>query len=413
MKKIFISYRRAEAEYAAGALARELRDHFGDEQVFRDKEDIGGGVAWKQEIVSEINPQAAMLVLIGKDWLVAKNSQSQRRLDAADDPIRMEIAGGLVRGARVIPVLLENAVMPGDADLPQDLQGLTQFNALQLRDSDWQYDMSKILKTLEKTGFASLKKDAPPGSATDADPGPQRRTDDQSVKRGVSGKLIASYVLSGLSFIAFKETHDRSTFQGLALFGLIALVLAIFAYRDFRRGKVSGPWGSYGAIGLGALVALGYMGYAVDAPQEGPAGAATQTQQTAPALPAAALPTPNAAPAAIPATLPAVSTTKISVEAKREVAPPAVVTVTGHWKDAGDGASIFLNQDGSLVHLAANWQGVAVEGQGMLANGELRMAVGAAGIPAGNLQLFLAPDGRSLRGVMVTQNGTQQILFLR
>ena len=35
MHKIFICYRRAEAEYAAGALSRELRRYFGDEQVFR------------------------------------------------------------------------------------------------------------------------------------------------------------------------------------------------------------------------------------------------------------------------------------------------------------------------------------------------------------------------------------------
>ena len=43
MRKVFICYRRAEAEYAAGALGRELRAHFGEDQVFRDKEDIGGG----------------------------------------------------------------------------------------------------------------------------------------------------------------------------------------------------------------------------------------------------------------------------------------------------------------------------------------------------------------------------------
>ena len=49
MRKIFISYRRVNAEYAAGALGRELRSYFGDEQVFRDKEDVGGGIHWRQE----------------------------------------------------------------------------------------------------------------------------------------------------------------------------------------------------------------------------------------------------------------------------------------------------------------------------------------------------------------------------
>ena len=65
MRKIFITYRRMEAEYAAGALGRELRRHFGDEQIFRDKEDIAGGVSWKQQLLHEIDKDSALLVLIG------------------------------------------------------------------------------------------------------------------------------------------------------------------------------------------------------------------------------------------------------------------------------------------------------------------------------------------------------------
>ncbi|MBA2689551.1 MAG: hypothetical protein H0U63_01960 [Burkholderiales bacterium] len=63
MRKIFISYRRAEAEYAAGALGRELRHYFGDGQVFRDKEDIGGGVSWRKQVLAEIDADSALLVL--------------------------------------------------------------------------------------------------------------------------------------------------------------------------------------------------------------------------------------------------------------------------------------------------------------------------------------------------------------
>ena len=73
MRKIFISYRRSEAEYAAGALGRELRRHFGDEQIFRDKEDVGGGVAWKRHVLHEIDRDSALLALIGPDWANVKD----------------------------------------------------------------------------------------------------------------------------------------------------------------------------------------------------------------------------------------------------------------------------------------------------------------------------------------------------
>jgi hypothetical protein len=55
MRKIFISYRRADAESHAGALGRDLRRLFGGEQVFRDKEDGGGGVSWGQEVLRAID----------------------------------------------------------------------------------------------------------------------------------------------------------------------------------------------------------------------------------------------------------------------------------------------------------------------------------------------------------------------
>ena len=53
MRKIFISYRRTD-EVAAGALGRDLRKLFGDDQIFRDKEDIGGGLSWRKEVLRAI-----------------------------------------------------------------------------------------------------------------------------------------------------------------------------------------------------------------------------------------------------------------------------------------------------------------------------------------------------------------------
>ena len=92
MRKIFITYRRVDAEFPAGALGRDLRRLFGGEQVFRDKEDVGGGVSWRKEVLHEIDRDCALLVLIGRDWANAKDAHGKRRLDKSDDPVRLEIA---------------------------------------------------------------------------------------------------------------------------------------------------------------------------------------------------------------------------------------------------------------------------------------------------------------------------------
>src|SRR5215213_1678484 len=146
MRKIFITYRRTEAEYAAGALGRELRSRFGDDQIFRDKEDIAGGASWKQQLLHEIDTDSALLVLIGRDWANVKDGQGRRRLENPSDGVRLEITDGLKDGAAIIPVLLENAQMPDETELPPELQGLVEFNALKLRDGDWQHDVEIICR---------------------------------------------------------------------------------------------------------------------------------------------------------------------------------------------------------------------------------------------------------------------------
>jgi len=153
MARIFISYRHSESEYAAGSLGRELRRLFGEEHVFRDKEDIGGGVSWKQDVLTEIGRGSALLVLMGRNWATATDAHGQRRLDNSADPMRLEIANALRTGDVVIPVLLDNAEMPEETELPADIRALVDLNALRLRDGDWQHDFDKICSALQKTGF--------------------------------------------------------------------------------------------------------------------------------------------------------------------------------------------------------------------------------------------------------------------
>jgi len=260
MKKIFISYRRADAEYAAGALGRELRSCFGEEQVFRDKEDIGAGVSWKQHVVQEIDHDSALLVLIAKDWANARDAKGERRLDNPEDSIRLEIRDGIQDRATVIPILLENAQMPAEADLPPDIKPMADLNAVPLRDSDWRYDVDRICKALAKAGFKPVTFSSPmplpqPGEGQ-AVPGGK--------SRGTSSTMIASYIVGVLTMFGFEETNDSDTQWGLALFGLVALVLAVLAYRDYRLGKSNNKWGAIGAIVMGAVLTLAYAAWALD-----------------------------------------------------------------------------------------------------------------------------------------------------
>ena len=196
MRKIFISYRRVDAEFPAGALGRDLRRLFGDGHVFRDKEDVGGGVSWRKEVLQEIDRDCALLVLIGRDWANAKDAHGKRRLDNSDDPLRLEIAGGLRGGATIFPILLENAEMPSEEELPPELRPLAEFNALKLRDGDWQYDLDTIRRTLQKAGFKPVNS-LPPATPQE----PQSITPGTAPQKAKIGEIIPYALIALASFL--------------------------------------------------------------------------------------------------------------------------------------------------------------------------------------------------------------------
>lgn len=109
MSGIFISYRRHDSQSAAGRLADFLERSFGADQIFRDVETIEPGVDFVQAIEKAIASCQVMLVVIGPRWLTITDQQGNRRLDKADDWIRIETKLALQRNIRVIPVLVENA----------------------------------------------------------------------------------------------------------------------------------------------------------------------------------------------------------------------------------------------------------------------------------------------------------------
>lgn len=91
----------------------------------------------------------AIIVLIGDDWIEAKDESGRRRLDDSGDLVRSEIAASLARDILVVPVLVEHARMPSESDLPAPIKKLARRNALDLSDMRWDYDVQKLIAALE------------------------------------------------------------------------------------------------------------------------------------------------------------------------------------------------------------------------------------------------------------------------
>lgn len=150
MPGIFISYRREDTAGHAGRIFDRLREKFGGDKVFMDVAGIEPGVDFVEAIDQAVGSCDVLLVIIGKKWLTCTDASGKRRLDDPRDFIRLETATALRREIRVIPVLVQDAVMPGDGDLPDDLKKLARRQATEISDTHWDTDTGHLIEALAK-----------------------------------------------------------------------------------------------------------------------------------------------------------------------------------------------------------------------------------------------------------------------
>ena len=185
MEGIFISYRRDDSAGYAGRLYDRLEAHFGADAVFMDVEGIEPGTDFVKAIEGAVASCKVLIVLIGNQWLTATDAAGRRRLDDPNDFIRLETSTALARDIRVVPVLVENASMPLQDDLPDDLHSLVRRQAVELNHKQWESSSGNLINILEKILNVSEER---PGTSTKPEQLPAR-------KSRAGGAWIAAVIL--------------------------------------------------------------------------------------------------------------------------------------------------------------------------------------------------------------------------
>ena len=173
---IFISYRRQDSTVHARAVFERLRAEFGNDDVFMDLEGLDIGEDFVESLDRQLAHCRVMLVLIGPLWLNATDKRGRRRLDLANDFVRLELSTALARpGVRVVPVLMDGTEMPGDDELPAELHGLLRRHAFSLRFANFDADARQLAVGLRKALANGGQRPAPapaPAPAQAAVPAP-------------------------------------------------------------------------------------------------------------------------------------------------------------------------------------------------------------------------------------------------
>lgn len=142
--RIFISYRRADAAGDAGRLSDHVQKRFGADRVFLDIDTIEPGTDFVKVLHQSLEETAVMLVVIGPRWTSVQADDGSRRIDAADDFVRMEVEAALRRDIPVVPVLVQGATVPRPEDLPPSLAGLSKRQAAALDHAEFHDDAERL-----------------------------------------------------------------------------------------------------------------------------------------------------------------------------------------------------------------------------------------------------------------------------
>jgi pyrimidine-nucleoside phosphorylase len=268
MAKIFMSYRRDDSGDASGRMYDRLEPKYGRENVFKDVDTIPLGVDFRRVLTDEVVNCDVMLVVIGRVWLNITDDHGYRRLDNPGDFVRIEVEAALAQDIPVIPVLVQNASLPQERDLPSSLAPLVYRNGISLRgDPYFHRDMDLLIGRLD-TLLGAPKALGLSGMPAAAQPTPTGVWESLRVKReggafteGGVAALVAGYIKGEVPDYQMSSLLMAIRLRGMSRAEIVAWTLALAASGDQLRirERVSPVADNYSTGGVGDKVTLAVL----------------------------------------------------------------------------------------------------------------------------------------------------------
>jgi hypothetical protein len=151
MARIFMSYRRSDSISITGRIYDRFVETFGEDNVFKDVDDIPLGSDFREIVKDSIESCDAVLVIIGSTWCDVMDDEGRKRLDNPTDFVRIEVETALQSKKMVVPILVTGATMPHEEDIPSNLRDLLFRNAATVRDDpDFNRDVARLTEQVRK-----------------------------------------------------------------------------------------------------------------------------------------------------------------------------------------------------------------------------------------------------------------------
>lgn len=221
---VFISYRRSDSKDVAARIADRLAQLREVDSVFLDVEAIGLGEHFPERLNAEIARADVVLAVIGPRWAGGRDEDGTLRIWQENDFVRREVAGALALEKRVIPCLVDEAGMPAADTLPEDIVGLAERNALELRHTSFRVDFETLADAILQRQRRGME-----ASASDIALGTVWR-----VLAGLVLAAVAAVIIAGAGFSFTDKPLETNLGGRVQLAVFLLLLLAAFQYGTYR-----------------------------------------------------------------------------------------------------------------------------------------------------------------------------------
>jgi len=123
---VFFSYRNRDFQ-VVDRLYAGLRTvgGFAQWQLWHDRTSLVAGKEWFSQIESASSRARVLIAVIGPDW---------RPTDSKDDWVSRELKAAFAQQVPVLPLLVDQAMLPHPEDLPEELVPLCGIQCLRIED---------------------------------------------------------------------------------------------------------------------------------------------------------------------------------------------------------------------------------------------------------------------------------------
>lgn len=131
-------------------MHEQLVRRYGKKSVYIDIDSIQAAADYRVHITQALERALVMVTVIGKDW-AGPRPEGKPRIFDADDPVRAEVETAFANRRSVLPVLVNGAQMPTEAELPESIGQLPYLNAITVRSGEeFSAEVERLFRAIDQ-----------------------------------------------------------------------------------------------------------------------------------------------------------------------------------------------------------------------------------------------------------------------